>query len=76
MQTYLLNMLECPACHGALEWHITEYRGDRIEAANALCVTCGAVYPVREGIALFLTPDLPREDLWEQVDSQLSETWS
>ena len=29
-------------------------------------------YPVREGIGLFLLPDLPRNDLWEQAESQLS----
>jgi hypothetical protein len=30
------------------------------------------VYPVREGIGLFLTPDLPRNDLWQQVESHLA----
>lgn len=72
MQTYLLEMLECPACHGALEWNITEHHGDHIETANGLCLACNALYPVQEGIAVFLTPDLPREDLWEHTESQLS----
>lgn len=71
MHDYLIEMLECPACHGELAWIIAERHADRVETAEARCAVCDAVYPVREGIGLFLTPDLPREDLWEQVDSQL-----
>ena len=73
MHTNLIEMLECPTCHGELEWNITECCDSRIETAEAHCVACAAVYPVREGIAVFLTPDLPRDDLWEQVDSQLAQ---
>ena len=69
MHTYLIEMLECPVCHDKLEWTIVERRGDRIEAAEAHCSVCDAVYPVRDGIGLFLTPELPRNDMWEQVDS-------
>ena len=69
MHTYLIEMLECPACHNKLEWTIIERNGDRIEAAEAHCSACDAVYPVRDGIGLFLTPELPRNDMWEQVDS-------
>lgn len=72
MHTYLIEMLECPDCHGELEWSITERRGNRIEMAEARCVVCAAVYPVREGIGVFLAPDLPRDDLWEQMDSHLA----
>lgn len=72
MHSFLLEMFACPACHGKLKWVIWEQRDDRIEAAEALCTACGAVYPVREGIGLFLTPDLPRNDLWEQSGSQLT----
>jgi len=68
MHTYLIEMLECPACHNKLEWTIIERSRDRIEMAEAHCSACNAVYPVREGIGLFLTPDLPRNDMWEQVD--------
>ncbi len=69
MHTYLFEMLECPVCHGKLEWNIIEQNGNRIEAAEARCSACDAVYPVRDGIGLFLTPELPRKDMWEQVDS-------
>ncbi len=67
-QTFLLEMLECPACHGTLEWNITEYHGDHIETAEALCLACNALYPIREGMAVFLTPDLPCEDWWEHTE--------
>lgn len=72
MQDFLIDMLECPLCHHILTWHITDRHGDWIEAAEAHCTGCRSVYPVREGIGLFLTPDLPRNDLWEQAESHLS----
>jgi len=62
-------MLECPVCHNKLEWSIIEQNGDRIEAAEARCSACNAAYPVRDGIGLFLTPELPRNDMWNEVDS-------
>jgi uncharacterized protein YbaR (Trm112 family) len=71
MHTYLIEMLECPACHGKLEWSITEQNENRIATAEAHCKVCTATYPVRDGIGVFLTPELKRNDLWEQVDSRL-----
>lgn len=65
MQQYLLEMLQCPLCGHELEWHITEAEGSHIESGRALCTDCSADYPIQEGIGLFLTPDLPRKDLWE-----------
>ncbi len=73
MQAYLVDWLECPACHGELAWDITDRHGDRIETADVRCLACAATYPVREGIGVFLTPDLPRDDLWEQADSRLAQ---
>jgi uncharacterized protein YbaR (Trm112 family) len=72
MYDYLLDMLQCPVCSGQLAWTVIERRGSRIEAAEATCTGCHATYPVREGIGVFLTPDLPRRDLWQEVDSQLN----
>lgn len=71
MQKYLVDMLCCPVCQGTLQWVVTEQNSDRLETAEARCTGCEAAYPVREGIGLFLTPDLPRNDLWEQVDRGL-----
>lgn len=71
MHTYLIEMLECPACHGKLDWDIAEQNETRIETAEAHCNACAATYPVRNGIGLFLTPEFQRNDLWEQVDSEL-----
>jgi uncharacterized protein YbaR (Trm112 family) len=73
MHTYLIDILECPVCRGELAWTVTEHRGNRIEMAEARCMACAATYPVREGIGLFLTPELPRNDLWEQVEGQLTQ---
>ena len=73
MQKYLVKMLECPKCHGKLEWNVTEESDDRIEAAEACCQDCSSTYLVRDGIGVFLTTDLKRNDLWEQVDNRLDQ---
>jgi len=73
MKDFLIEMLECPSCHGELNWKIIQHQGDRIEKAEAVCKNCKAVYPVQKGIGIFLTPDLPRNDFWEQVGSQLAQ---
>lgn len=73
MHQYLVEMLECPACHAGLDWEIHEYRENQIEKAEATCKACGASYPIRDGIGLFLTPDLPRNDLWQQQGSWLTQ---
>ncbi|MBN1965987.1 MAG: methyltransferase domain-containing protein [Anaerolineae bacterium] len=72
MQEFLLSMLECPLCHGDLRWRIEAGEAGCIDTATATCTDCEATYPIREGIGLFLTPELPRDDLWEQVGSNLS----
>jgi len=69
----LVEMLGCPACDGELRWTVVERQGDHIETAEAVCTACTATYPVQEGIGLFLTPDLPRRDLWDEVESGLSQ---
>jgi len=71
LHNYLIEMLVCPICHRELEWDITERNNDRIETGVAHCQECSADYPIQEGIGLFLTPNLRRDDLWEQVDSNL-----
>ena len=73
MQKYLIEILECPKCNGKLDWSITEESHNRIEIAKACCEDCSSTYPVRDGIGIFLTTDLDRNDLWEQVDNRLDQ---
>ncbi len=73
MREELIEVLACPACHGPLSWKIISESGGRIETAEARCGSCELVYPVREGIGGFLTPDLARNDLWDEVESRLSQ---
>lgn len=72
MKKYLVEMLECPICHNRLIWQMEVENEDEIEQAEAYCTGCDAMYPVIDGIGIFLTPDLPRKDLWAEVESQLS----
>jgi uncharacterized protein YbaR (Trm112 family) len=69
---YLVEMLDCPVCHGTLSWTVMARHADAVEEGEARCTECGARYPVRDGIGLFLTPDLPRNDLWDQIESGLA----
>jgi uncharacterized protein YbaR (Trm112 family) len=71
MHTFLLELLECPDCHGVLDWTIAQETAGCIEQAEARCRACGASYPVRDGIGIFLLPDLPRNDMWEQAGTGL-----
>jgi len=73
MQKYLVEILECPKCNGKLDWNITEESHDRIEVAEACCQDCSSTYPIQDGIGVFLTTDLKRNDLWEQVDNGLEQ---
>jgi uncharacterized protein YbaR (Trm112 family) len=72
MKEYLIDMLCCPVCHEELGWSVEEKVDDHIEDGVAACEGCGVSYPIRDGIGLFLTDELEREDLWEQVDSALA----
>lgn len=71
MHLYLIEMLECPVCHGKLEWSITEQNENRIETAEARCTACAAIYFIHDEIGLFLIPRQQRNDLWEKVDNGL-----
>lgn len=72
LHKFYVDMLECPKCHGSLTWEITEESEDRIINAKIICSCCGADYEVRDEIGVFLTPDLPRNDLWAQGESELN----
>jgi len=73
MHDFLAELLQCPVCHGILEWHNIERRREQIEEAEAHCTVCGIVYPVHHGIGFFLTTNLPRQDYWEQSSSGISQ---
>lgn len=72
MRESLVEILQCPGCRGELRWDVGERAGGELLEADATCQDCGAAYPVREGIGAFLTPDLQREDLWEETHSILT----
>jgi uncharacterized protein YbaR (Trm112 family) len=71
MNKQVVEMLECPICHEQLDWQINSESNDLIEQAEAHCSGCSTVYPVLDGIGIFLTPDLTRNDMWKQADSQV-----
>lgn len=72
MHRYLVQALECPICHSELDWTIVEQDDKRILTAEICCRACRSAYAVRDGIGLFLTSNLSRDDLWQEADSQLT----
>jgi uncharacterized protein len=48
----LLAILACPACHGGLR--VDESDADRPEL---VCTECGLAYPVRDGIPILLVDE-------------------
>jgi uncharacterized protein len=52
LSTDLLDILVCPACHGAL------LAGER--QRQLCCLSCGLAFPVREGIPVMLLNEAER----------------
>lgn len=68
-----IDGLRCPKCGGALDWNVSRREGGRILTADVTCGECGAGYCVKDGIGMFLTPELQRNDLWESSRTGLEE---
>ncbi|WP_416197395.1 MAG: Ubiquinone/menaquinone biosynthesis methyltransferase [Sporanaerobacter sp.] len=71
MHKHYIDMFVCPLCHNQLKWDIKDEDKDRIINADVTCSSCQSVYEVRDEIAVFLTNELSRNDLWEQSESGL-----
>lgn len=69
MHKHYIDLIICPKCHGNLQWNIEEETEKRVINANIVCSECKSEYEVRDEIAVFLTPDLVRNDLWEKSES-------
>jgi SAM-dependent methyltransferase len=57
----LLQLLACPDCHGALDGI------DDMTRSELRCASCGASYPVRDGIPILLPPDLDTAHLHDEI---------
>lgn len=71
MYKQYIDMLICPLCHNKLNWNIKDEDSDRIINGSATCTSCRSTYEIIDEIAVFLTNDLSRNDLWEQSESEL-----
>ena len=59
MREHVFDMLECPECHGELEYELTDYYDDRVESGIAVCSDCIKEYPISEGIGIFVPEGRP-----------------
>ncbi len=71
MHKHYIDMLVCPLCHNELEWNIQKENEDRIINAKVSCLSCKSEYEVKDEIAVFLTNQLSRNDLWDNSESSL-----
>lgn len=59
-----IDLFQCPLCHGELKWDIKTESKDRVINAEIGCLECSEQYEVKDEIAVFLTSELSRNDLW------------
>lgn len=59
MKTWLIDLLECPACHGPdrLRLDATEREDDDVLTGSLTCNGCGTVHPIVNGIPRFVALD-------------------
>jgi uncharacterized protein YbaR (Trm112 family) len=72
MDDELLPSLRCPTCAGALDLRDRRCDAGGEIVSGALHCACGAVYPIRDGIADFLGP--PRPPTIAQLTNELPAT--
>ena len=82
MNERLLEYLICPAClpqELPLAYEITEKQGTDITTGSLLCHSCGAIFPIDDGIA-FLDPagikDSDSQNKYEQEETVSSCLWT
>jgi SAM-dependent methyltransferase/uncharacterized protein YbaR (Trm112 family) len=59
LYTDLLPHLRCPSCQSTLSLHQPEHIGGEIAGGSLRCDTCGAAYPIADGIPDFIAGQPP-----------------
>jgi uncharacterized protein YbaR (Trm112 family) len=58
MITELMDILACPADHGALTLDASAQEGNDVVTGTLTCTVCGEVYPITESIPNLLPAEL------------------
>ncbi|AIY90121.1 methytransferase partner Trm112 [Geoglobus acetivorans] len=58
MRRKLLEILACPVCKGDLDVEVEEENEGEILWGRLICKSCGAEYPIEDGIPNMLPPEL------------------
>lgn len=61
MKESTLEILRCPLDKGELELEIDKKDDDEILEGTLVCKECGERYPIEDGIANLLPPDMREE---------------
>lgn len=61
MKESTLEILRCPLDKSELELTVEERDGDEILEGTLTCTECGETYPITDGIANLLPPDMRDE---------------
>ncbi len=58
MRRSLLDILACPVCKGDLSLEVEEEDEEEVLKGKLICKSCGAEYPIEDGIPNMLPPEL------------------
>jgi len=61
MKESTLEILRCPIDKSELELEVDERDDDEILEGTLICAECGERYPIEDGIANLLPPDMREE---------------
>lgn len=57
MKQELLEILACPVCKGDLDLRADKEKGKEVVEGTLRCSSCGAEYPIEDGIPNMLPPE-------------------
>jgi uncharacterized protein YbaR (Trm112 family) len=58
MRKDIVDILACPVCKGDLELTVEEEKNGDVIKGSLECKKCSEVYPIEDGIANMLPPEL------------------
>ncbi len=68
MDVELIERIICPVCRNELQWHIKRKHNNKVIGGYAKCTECGEIYPINNGIAIFLPAKWQNMKIWERSE--------
>ncbi len=68
MDIRMTKFIICPTCRNELWWEIKEKNNNRIINGYAKCMECREIYPIKNGIAIFLPIKWQNMKIWRRSE--------